>query len=103
MKAFAIAVVMVVGACKDKDKAKIDLPTAPTPGSAAVVAPGSAAPVDDKKAKCDNDAAELKGWITSVLDPAQKVAAPRPTGDAEFDANLDKWRASVRNTKPAEP
>ena len=37
-----------------------------------------------------------------MLDPAQKVAAPWPTGDPGFDAELDKWRAELRENMSAD-
>ena len=90
-------------ACKDKPApapAASSTPSGPSTvaGNAAGSAPAS---------ECATRVAELRGFLTSVFDPAQHVAAPWPTGDATFDAELPKLREDVRAAAtprdPAQP
>ncbi len=55
---------------------------------------------------CATQAAELKTWITSLIDPDQKVSAPWSGTDAGFGADFESWRAGMReaqNSDPAKP
>ncbi|MBS1118827.1 MAG: hypothetical protein H6Q90_1055 [Deltaproteobacteria bacterium] len=64
----------------------------------------TAPPTANPPSACAGQASELRSYLTRVLDPAQQVAAPWPTGDAEFDAELPKLRDTARElAKPADP
>ena len=102
-----MSLVLVVLGCKDKKK---EAPS-PQPGTGAAVASGSApgsgsgsAPGSAAADACTQQIPELVGFIGTVLDPSQKMVPPWPTGDAEFDKDLDALRAKARElAKPSDP
>jgi hypothetical protein len=101
-----VLVVMVFLGCKDKKKAEpspqqpgSEVAMGSAPGSGSAPAPGSAA-TDE----CTKQMPELVGFIGTVLDPSQKMLPPWPTGDAEFDKDLEGLRAKARElAKPSDP
>jgi hypothetical protein len=93
MKIGLVIVVALLAGCKDKDK------QSPAP-VVKDIAGGDPAPA----ARCAEQVAELRTWLTSLMDPAQTVTAPWPTGDATFDAELPALRDKFRElAKPADP
>jgi hypothetical protein len=110
MTLVATAVLLTVSllGCKDRNPAPTPAaakPTDPTPVTPPpATPPASATPASAPAVDCKTQAAELRAFITAVIDPGQKVAAPWPTGDAEFDRDLDALRAAVREQlKPEDP
>jgi hypothetical protein len=107
--------VVLAGACKGH-ATKSEPAVEPATGSAAATTPppstsppstppdpatGSAS---EPASACAAQTAELRTFLGAVFDPAQKVAAPWPTGDAAFDAELPRLRDQVRElAKPANP
>lgn len=72
-------------------------------GALAAAACGGKEPTEGTPS-CAARAAELRTYLRAVLDPASTVAAPWPTGDAAFDAELPAMRERVRaQAKPADP
>lgn len=103
-----ILVVMLAGACNDKEN-NARPAAAPVTGGAVATTPPPAPPnlasgAFAPASPCATQTVELRAFLTAVFDPAQKVAAPWPTGDAAFDAELPKLRDVVREqAKPADP
>jgi hypothetical protein len=109
-----VAVLALAGGCKRTKTAEL----APTPGTAssgtggntggsnttstAVASDtGTVASTGSGVGSCTTEATRLKTWITSVMNKSQRVAAPWPTGDAAFDAELAKLSAGA--PKPDAP
>jgi hypothetical protein len=88
MKRMLIVIVAMglLGACKEKDKAK-----------------DNSEPAPKSVAGCKEQTAELKIWIQGLVD-GKPTTAPWPTGDAAFDAEVPNLRDETRELyKPADP
>ena len=72
-----------------------------TGSTAAASDAGTVASIGSAVGACATEATRLKTWIMSVMDKSQRVAAPWPTGDAAFDAELAKLSAGA--PKPDAP
>lgn len=60
-------------------------------------------PIAPKERSCKEEAAELRAFLTSVVDESAEVSAPWPTGDAELDERIEKARLKMREAMQPDP
>ncbi|MBA3503624.1 MAG: hypothetical protein M4D80_18975 [Myxococcota bacterium] len=90
-----VAVLALAGGCKKTQSGERVATPAETTGGGDSAAVASDAGTVAVGAACATEATQLKTWIMSVMDKSQPVAAPWPTGDAAFDAELAKLSAGA--------
>ena len=105
MKHRAILVVLLAlaGGCKTTNsEERAPRPgTGGTTGGSATASTAVASDAGTAVGACATEAAQLKTWIMTVMDKSQPLAAPWPTGDSAFDAELAKLVAGA--PKPDAP